>query len=189
MAWEILRAIIVGGIPVAVFTFLIVQWSIASGRMDRLSGAENLPEQHRASAKKKNRNKHDTSDSRPGDLLYSKIMSFGGGYYGTMAVLTYALIECVEIWQFLTGLLDPATWINRLGVGLIVEFLVNSITNLVAAFIWFTTLPQYIRIDNGWIWLAVTYGAYLLALQVTAGYGDALWGRLTRLLRRQDQSE
>lgn len=42
MAWEIFRAVIVGGIPVAVFTFLVVQWSIASGRMERLSAARDL---------------------------------------------------------------------------------------------------------------------------------------------------
>jgi hypothetical protein len=185
MLWEILKAIFVGGIPVAIFTFLVVQWSIVSGRMDKLSGTQGLEKQHRGHAKKARKDKRINPDSRVGNMLHNKIVSFGGGYYGTMAVLTYALIECVEILQFLASIFDPDTWINRLGVELLVEFLVNSITNLVAAFVWFSTLPAYIRIENGWIWLAVTYGAYWLALQITVAAGDSLWNRLIALVRRR----
>lgn len=183
MFWEILRAIFIGGLPVAIFTFAVVQWSVVTGRMDRLSGTQHLEKQHRGHAKKARKDKRISPDSRAGDLLHNKIVSFGGGYYGTMAVLTYALIECLEIWQFLVAMLDPDTWFNRLGIELVIEFLVNSITNLVAAFVWFSTLPGYIRIDNGWVWLAVTYAAYWLALQITVVAGDTLWDRLIAIFR------
>ena len=185
MIWEIVRAAVIGGLPVAVFTFVIVQWAVASGRMARLSASGNLRKQYSAVAKSYSKNKDEESSTAPGDILYGKIMFFGGGYYGTMAVLTYAVVELVEIWAFLPVLVDPDTWINRLGIGLIIDFVVNSILNVVAAFTWFTTIPGYIRIENGWVWLAVSYGAYWLALQVVARHGDFLWGRLVALARRE----
>ncbi len=95
-----------------------------------------------------------------------------------MAVLTYILLEAGEIWQFLTGLIDPSTWINKIGLALIIEFFVNSFTNLIAAFVWFTTLPEYIAIDNGLIWLGASYLGYLAGLRLVAERGDWIWGKI-----------
>ena len=92
-----------------------------------------------------------------------------------MAVLTYTLIEAVEIWQFLVGLADPSTWINKIGFDLFIEFLLNSIINLVAALVWFNTLPEYIIINNGFIWLGASYLGYLAGLRLTAEKGDWIW--------------
>ena len=105
-------------------------------------------------------------------------MFFGSGFYGTMAVLTYILIEILEIWEFLVGMLSPSTWIDKLGLDLVIQFFVNSITNLVAAFVWFSTLPEYVAIDNGFIWLAASYLGYLGGLRLTSLMGDELWGKM-----------
>lgn len=190
MVFEIVRAAVYGAMPVAFFTFLILQWSIASGRLRRFDSGENLHRQykkHSKAARKpgKDRESGLEDDERPlfhkraaGDLFHNKVTFFGGGFYGTMAVLTYILIEAVEIWQFLIGLVDPYTWINRIGLDLIIEFLVNSFTNLVAAFVWFNTLPEYIDIDNGFIWLGASYLGYLAGLRLTAEKGDWIWEKM-----------
>lgn len=183
---EFLRAVLVGGVPVALFTFLVVQWSISSGRLERLADSGNLQDQHRHRAKEAKQRQGPRGRLSLADRLHGKVLSFGGGYYGTMAVLTYVLIECVEVWQFLLRLLDPGTWANRLGLDLLIEFLVNSVTNLVAAFVWFITLPDYISMHDGWIWLGVSYAGYWLALKVTVVAGDSLWERLAGLLKRRD---
>ena len=190
MVLEIVRAVIYGAIPVALFTFLILQWSIASGRLSRFDSRENLHRQYKKHSKAARKTKKDSvagleDDERPlfhkrtaGDLFHNKVTFFGGGFYGTMAVLTYVLIEAIEIWQFLIGLVDPSTWINKIGLNLIIEFLVNSLTNLVSAFVWFNTLPEYIRIDNGFIWLGASYLGYLAGLQLTAEKGDWIWEKM-----------
>ena len=187
MVFEIVRAVICGTMPVALFTFLILQWSIASGRLNRFDSEGGLRHQYRKQSKaakklKKGRKASPEDQQRPlfhkraaGDLFHNKVTFFGGGFYGTMAVLTYVLIEAVEIWQFFVGVVDPSTWINRIGFDLIIEFLVNSFTNLIAAFVWFNTLPEYIAINNGFIWLGACYLGYLTGLRLTAEKGDWIW--------------
>ena len=185
MILETLRAAIIGGIPVAVFTFLAVQWTIASGRMERFSDARELSDQHYRRVKQGRKHRPEDEDRRLGDLVQDKLLSFGGGYYGTMAALTYVLIETVEVGQFILNLFDPDTWLNRLGIDLLIDFVVNSLMNLVYAFTWFSTLPGYITINNGWIWLVVSYGAYWLALRFTIHRGDEAWARLGAFFRER----
>ncbi len=191
MVLEILTAGIFGTIPVALLTFLVLQWSIASGRLSRFDREENLHRQYKKHTKQARKLRGNTEtgqedDEQPwfrkraaGDLFHNKVTFFGGGYYGTMAVLTYILIETVEIWKFLAELLNPSTWLNKIGVDLIIDFIVNSITNLVAAFVWFHTLPEYITIDNGFIWLAASYLGYLLGLRLVAEKGDWIWEKIS----------
>jgi len=187
---EIVRAASFGTVPVALFTFLILQWSIASGRLNKFDSEKNLHRQykkHSRAARKSRRNREaDMAEAdqslfhrrAAGDLFHNKVTFFGSGYYGTMAVLTYILIEAGEIWQFLTGLVDPSTWINKIGLALIIEFFVNSFTNLIAAFVWFNTLPEYIAIDNGFIWLGASYLGYLAGLRLVAERGDWIWDKI-----------
>ena len=190
MVTEIARAIVLAAVPVALFTFLVLQWSIASGRMRKFSAEEDLQRQHKKharSVKKARRKRAADPDSEDiplfhqraaGDFFHNKVMSFGGGYYGTMAVLTYILIELVEIWQFLVGMLSPSTWIDKLGLDLLIEFFINSLTNLIAAFVWFATLPEYITINNGFVWLAASYLGYLAGVRLTMALGDRIWARM-----------
>ena len=185
---DILRAILIGAVPVALFTFLTLQWLTASGRLDTFTNRKDLEKQFKTQAKavKKVRKAQGRTLLPPksaADFFHHKILSFGGGFYGTMALLTYALIELIEIWNFVLGLASPDTWINKLGLELVIDFIVNSITNLIAAFIWFATLPEMISMDNGWIWLAAAYGGYLAGLEITRLWGDRIWGWLVRRSR------
>ncbi|MCZ6516534.1 MAG: hypothetical protein O6763_03495 [Gammaproteobacteria bacterium] len=181
MVLEVFSAVLLGAIPVALFTFAILQWSIASGRMKKFVGEEDLQRQHKAHAKTSKKNRGEIRSVGIGDIFHYKIMSFGGGFYGTMAILTYALIEIFEIWEFILGLSDPGTWVNKLGLDLFIEFFVNSVTNLIAAFVWFDTLPEYITVNNGFIWLAAAYGGYLLGLRLTSEFGDVIWEKIRTL--------
>ena len=181
---DIARAILIGALPVALFTFLSLQWLIASGRLEKFTDREHLKQQVKAQAKaakraRKARGRVLFRGDTPGDFFHNKILSFGGGFYGTMALMTYILIELVEIWDFLRGMADPDTWINKLGIDLLIDFIVNSFTNLIAAFLWFGTLPDMIAMDNGWLWLGAAYGGYLAGLHVTSRWGDRIWAQLS----------
>ena len=185
---DILRAILIGALPVAVFTFLIMQWLIASKRLDAFTDRDDLKGQLKAQAKaakqqRKQQGRRLFPHTSAADFFHNKILSFGGGFYGTMALMTYVLIEVIEIWNFVLGLADPATWINKLGVELLIDFIVNSFTNLIAAFVWFGTLPEMIAMDNGWIWLGAAYGGYLAGLEITRLWGDRIWQWLLRQSR------
>jgi hypothetical protein len=189
---DIARAILIGALPVAIFTFVSLQWLIASGRLEKFTDREDLKRQVKTQAKavKQARRAGSAFDPRvffhkdaPADFLHNKTLSFGGGFYGTMALLTYILIELIEIWDFLRGMVNPETWISKLGIELLIDFVVNSLTNLIAAFVWFATLPDMIAMDNGLLWLGASYGGYLAGLTITTRWGDRIWAHLVQLIK------
>jgi len=206
MVFEILKAVFLGALPVMVFTFIILQWSIQSGRIQAFDGETSLQKQYRKqiqaqkiarkSAKKEADKQPQSiaekisatkstplfSKQRGGDIFHGKIMSFGGGFYGTMAVMTYALIELIEIWQFLAKIFGPGSWFENIGIGMLVDFIINSVMNFVAAFIWFKTLADYLPVGNGWIWLGAAYLGYMSALKLVTHYGDVIREKLSEIL-------
>lgn len=205
MLIEAIRAAILGALPVGCFTFLIVQWSIVSGRLDKFSDEKALSAQYkkiRKEAKEAKKNaklkkqkgepeaeqiqqqKQAFFDSRKGgDLFYSKLIFFGGGFYGTMALLTYLIIELFEILSFFGKIIDVSNWKFSFSVQFIVDLIINSIMNIVSAFIWFQTLPKYIEVNNGFIWLAAVYFGYLGGVRFTQARGEQAWQLLSTQLQ------
>ncbi|MDN4504376.1 hypothetical protein QX776_18350 [Alteromonadaceae bacterium BrNp21-10] len=202
MIMESIKAALLGALPVACFTFLTVQWSIVSGRLPRFTDAADLQAQFkrmRKEAKSKAKQKKqvlnpDEADEpqqdrwffnkrKGGDIFHSKLLFFGGGFYGTMAVFTYLIIEVEEILRFLGKMIDITTWHFTFSFQFLVDLIINSIMNLVAAFIWFRTLPNYVDMNNGLIWLAAAYLGYLGGVYFTQRYGDAAWQFLSTRLQ------
>jgi len=202
MFLDIIRAIILGAFPVAIFTFLTLQWAISSGRLDKFSNNKGLKEQFKKisaakkAAKKKGKeakasnasnetsgeNTAGATDKKTffhknwrGDFFHEKIMFFGGGFYGTMALFTYAIIEISEIFNFVGKIIDFTTWTFRFSIDFIITFLINSIMNIVKAFIWFITLEDYVDMKEGFIWLVAAYIGYLAGVRFTHEKGETVW--------------
>lgn len=195
MFLEIVRAAIFSALPVAIFTFLTLQWSISTGRMEKFSDEKELKKQFKK-AKKKKEKKEEAEDSSEdddksffqsfsgGDFLHSKIMMFGGGFYGTMALLTYIVVEIIEVMHFLGKIIDLETWQFRFSVQFIIDFIINSIMNLVAAFIWFITLPDIIDMAEPFFWLGAAYLGYMGGLRIVQERGDETWEALITYLAK-----
>ena len=223
MIGDSIRAILFGGVPVAAFTFLVLQWSIASGRLSRFDDSKGLEKQFKAhkkanaeakatakAEKKKQKIDHKlakldemlgssgseesaqsidpTTSKSPKkplfhkdagtDFVHNKVMFFGGGFYGMMALFAYFVIEVGEIFGFLGVVFTPGAWFENLGFDLIVGFIINSFVNIGLAFAWFIPLQDYVTIGNGWIWLAAAYGGYIVGLKLVSQKGDQLWAQL-----------
>ena len=198
MFGEIIRAILFGSVPVAAFTFLVLQWSIVSGRLSRFDDNKGLEQQFKdrkkvkaeAKAERKRREKAgEEAEPKPAkkpffhkgagsDLLHNKVMFFGGGFYGTMALFAYFVIEVGEIFEFLGVVFTPGEWFDNLGFDLIIGFVINSFTNIGLAFAWFVTLPKYVSMGNGWIWLLAAYAGYMVGVKLVSQQGDLIWARL-----------
>jgi hypothetical protein len=203
---EAIRAAAMGALPVACFTFLTVQWAIASGRMPKFSDAKDLQAQYKkqrdeikeakrtakekkqAGEPKTQQNQHENEPffhkRKGGDLMFNKLLFFGGGFYGTMALFTYLIIEVLEILAFLGKIVDLANWHFTFDIQFLVALFVNSIMNIVAAFIWFQTLPGYVDVNNGFIWIAAIYIGYLGGIHFTKVKGDEGWQFLTTKLQK-----
>jgi hypothetical protein len=105
----------------------------------------------------------DDDDKKPtNNYLHSKWVSFGGGFYGLMALITFTVIEVREIVAFVASLDSFQALIDLLSINTLVDVLVNSIMNMVDAFIWFLYWPEQISMSNGWIWLFMAYAGYNL---------------------------
>jgi hypothetical protein len=197
MIIETLKAAVLGALPVACFTFLTVQWSIVSGRLPKFSDEKDLQAQYKkikSDAKKakksaKQTGEHDEAETpffhnrKGGDILYGKLLFFGGGFYGTMAVFTYLIIEMLEILAFFGKIIDVSNWQFTFNIQFLVDLLINSIMNIVAAFIWFQTLPKFIEINNGFIWIGAAYLGYLGGVHFTKLKGDEAWQFLSTELQ------
>lgn len=194
---EALRAAVFAALPIACFTFLTVQWSIVSGRLPRFSDKKDLQakfEKIRNDAKeaKKKAKQNKLAGQTPqeetppffhkrkgGDILYGKLLFFGGGFYGTMALFTYMIIEVEEILSFFGKIINVTHWQFTFSIHFLIDLFINSIMNIVAAFIWFQTLPKYVDVNNGFIWIAVAYLGYLGGIQFTKLKGDQAWQLLS----------
>jgi hypothetical protein len=183
-----------------------VQWSIVSGRLPRFSDAKDLQAQFKKKrdeikqakklAKQKKQSEETNKeqahqDSEPffhkrkgGDILYGKLLFFGGGFYGTMALFTYMIIEVVEILAFFGKIIDVTHWHFTFSIQFLVDLFINSIMNIVAAFIWFQTLPKYVDVNNGFIWIAAAYLGYLGGVHFTQLKGDEAWQFLSTGLQK-----
>ncbi len=255
MIVEIFKAALLAALPVGLFTYAIVRWSITSGRMDDFGGDSSPHKQFKAHVKAQKKAKKaeqkarkaekkaekairktekrsqkgasaphtqpalseactpndpvqkDASQTEPntpsdrandpdqnsqnkpklkdrlklkphlglsrrmgGDFLHNKIMSFGGGFYGTMSLITYAVIESVEIWQFLGKIFGPDKWFANIGLSMLIDFIVNSVINFVRAIVWFATLPDYLPVEDGWIWLVAAYAGYFVGLRMISNH-------------------
>ena len=202
---EAIRAGVLGAFPVACFTFLNVQWLIVSGRLPKFSDAKDLQAKYKKmrsetkEAKKEAKQKkqagelekaEDRQVKQPlfhklkgADLLYGKLIFFGGGFYGTMALFTYLIIEIDEILTFFGKIIDVTHWHFTFTFQFLVDLLINSIMNIVAAFIWFQTLPEYIDMNNGFIWIVAAYLGYLGGVYFTRQKGDEAWQFLSTRLQ------
>lgn len=94
-------------------------------------------------------------------VLMSKWMSFGGGFYGVIAVLTYVVVEFREIFDFLTSEGSLIDTITSIGVGDVVNLFVNSIMNFVTAIAWPAYWLNKVEGYSVWVWFVVVYSGFL----------------------------
>lgn len=103
------------------------------------------------------------------NIVMSKWVAFGGGFYGVMALLTYLVVEFYEVVDFLTS--EETMWatITSLGVNDVFAFFINSLMNFVTAIAWPFYWLRNIHGYSAWIWFVVVYVGYL-AGQTLAQY-------------------
>jgi hypothetical protein len=177
MLLELIRAIFQAGLPVGLTSYLLVWWALKSDylgsvaslkdvdrEIKRLSKAKSEEKKRKKSKKKKESGLAVEDLGDPGaptmNPVHNKWMAFGGGFYGSVALLTYLVVELGEIREFLAGLDSIAALFSRLGVDLLIRLIINSLLNFLTAIAW----PLYwlAEIDGRylWLWLVVAYGGY-----------------------------
>jgi uncharacterized membrane protein YqjE len=177
MMRELFRALFQAGIPVAVTSYLLIWWALKN---QYLQGASNLKDvtlhfkgvSKARSRKKKEEKKLRKQGAKAGELVpgqpeshkmnpvHNKWLSFGGGFYGVVGLLTYAVVELGEIRDFITQFAGLSSLISDITLDLFIGFFINSIMNFVVAIAWPAYWLSEIRSDYIWIWFVVAYAGY-----------------------------
>ena len=183
MIAELFRAVFLGAPPVAVTSFLLTWWALKHdyfGRITSLRELEDKVRQHtkavKAKKKENKRRKKGRSSGKSGALgwagagatpadrkfhpAHSKWLAFGGGFYGVLGLLTYAVIECVEIRDFFANFDGLVHFLRTISFDLLVNLLINSIMNFVAAIAWPFYWMTNIHSQHIWLWFLAAYGGY-----------------------------
>ena len=116
---EILRAAIVAGLPIGVFTFALVWWSLRGGHFKEvldMKALENEMKQMAKAGKKKAK-----KERAPQHPLQKKWAKFGGGFYGIVAFFTYIVIEAAEIFTMIVEFGGFWDFLRQLNFGVIVK--------------------------------------------------------------------
>lgn len=170
---EVLRATFFSALPVSLIAYLVISHAILSNRLGRFSDNKSLKAAMKDMSKKhKDEKKTKTDMKGSSHLLVNKWLYFGGGFYGLMALITYAVIEIREIIGFLINLFD-LNWsevLSSVSIKMLVDLLVAAIKNLIDAFVWFKYWRGEIDMENGWFWLIGAYVGYLLGARLAEKY-------------------
>jgi hypothetical protein len=168
---NILATIFTAGLPLFLLSFALV--SLALHR-DWLAGETVQEIQDSIDALGKAQK--DKNERRKMDPALGKWFSFGGGFYGLVALYTWLQIEWEDVANFLQGLggvlfdMDPGAVF-----GLVIELFVESIMNFVTAIGW----PAYWLAESrsAWIMLFAAYAGYWLGIKAAQYAWQRGWTR------------
>lgn len=163
---DILKAVLLAFVPIAGLTFVIAYYSYKNGivsiRDDKRDewdiAGKNKDDDWGGSGESSDDALHE--DRPTNNYLHQKWISFGGGFYGLIALVTFCVIEAKEVVGFILSIEGWQTILDLLNLDTLISLFIASIMNMVDAFIWFKYWPDQIDMGNGWIWLGMAYGGY-----------------------------
>lgn len=108
------------------------------------------------------------------DPVLEKWFSFGGGFYGLVALYTWLVVEWNEVWDFLVDL-PGIVFSFDVGslISLVINFFIESLMNFITAIAW----PMYWLgvAGNPWVWIVVAYGGYWLGIKAAQHVTGKRW--------------
>jgi len=169
MIAELFKALFAAGIPVAVCSFLLAWWALKNryvGTVDSIRGLEQeVKRLSKSKSKKGRKSKKDAAESQLAEpprmsAFHNKWLSFGGGFYGVVALMTYAVIELKEVRDFVADLGGLLAMLSNISLDLLIQFLINSFVNFISAVTWPIYWMSAISSSHIWIWFLLAYAGY-----------------------------
>ena len=161
---EVIWAMLMVGVPIAVFTLAIVWWVLQKGHFQETLDVRALQREIKTISRKKKKNgQKDTDDQH---LIQKKWAKFGGGFYGIVAFFTYIVVEVTEIATMIMNFGGFFDFIRQLSFGLIINIFIEAITNFVTAMVWPFYWMKRIDTHDTWIWFVAAYAGYWFGLKL-----------------------
>mgnify|MGYP000011006697 CR=1 FL=1 len=162
---DIVKAVLFAGIPVGAFSFLMVYYAYLNNYL-----STDVAFKH--AFKKNNEAQTKLSKKHKKSLLFlhSKWVTFGGGFYGLIALLTFVVIELLQIVNFLMSIRSFQEITALFSVNALISMFVDSVVNMLKAAIWFTYWPDVIHAQNFLVWIIIAYLGYQLGARLAKYY-------------------
>ena len=157
MILDVLKAIVIAGIPVALVSYF---FTTLTSKKTPLK-AQNSKELKLELKNKKIEKNHE--ESAIAHMLHKKWIRFGGGFYGVLVFITYIHIEIYQIFDFVRNFTSFQNFIDSIGFAMIINFFIEAVMNLVTAFLWFFYWFKYLPIGSFWVWFIVVFIAHASA--------------------------
>lgn len=158
MNWlDSFEAVIKIGAPLTFSAWFLFTWLYRSGEIDR---ADN----HRVIKTRLKGMKKSFSREKDGNVgyVYNKWTQFGSGFYGLAGLWTFVVIEFIDFVSFVFNFPGYAALTEGGLLSFVFDFLINQLTNMLSALLWFTYWPA----DSMLIWVLVAYLGYLLGIEL-----------------------
>ena len=153
---EIIYALIFATLPIFIFTYGILWWinyrNIKQGKSPllddefELEGLNEMPKDKESAIQK-------------------KWMTFGGGFYGMVGLLTYMVSEYREIKDMVVNFQGFENGIISTLIELLIDFLIQSFTNIVDAVTWPWFWMKELNGASFWILFVAAYLGYYVAVE------------------------
>lgn len=157
MLFDIIKAIVIAGIPIAVISYYFIIWTTSRIEI-KAKNAKQLKLELKGTKVDKT-----PEDNMVQHMLHKKWLRFGGGFYGVLTFITYIHIEVYQLVQFVANFPGFQPFVDSLGFSTIIWFFIEALTNLITAFMWPIYWFRFLPIDSFWIWFIVVFFAHASA--------------------------
>jgi hypothetical protein len=151
--FEIFIALLKVGLPVGLTSYGLVWWALKKEYIEPVDDLKSFELEVKKRAKDKKLKKE-------GDHVHRKWLAFGGGFYGVVALLTWVIVETMEVVNVVLHLGGIFELIRNISFALIINLFVGALRNFVIAIAWPFYWLSEIQSDFIWAWFIVAYGAY-----------------------------
>lgn len=177
MVRQLFYALIQAGIPMAVTSYLLTWWALKHQYFPVVASLKDLEGQVKKMSKARSRNRKAQKKRRkeagsdvtpePGqpenrkmNPVYNKWLSFGGGFYGVAALITYVVVELGEIGDFIMQFDGFLSLISNITPALFIGLFIESLKNFIVAIAWPAYWLDAIRSDYIWLWFIAAFAGY-----------------------------
>jgi hypothetical protein len=154
---DVLLAILVLGLPVALASWFIFHWLFSAAGLEREGDRKTL-----SARVKKARKRIAKQKPSNGRYVYEKWMLFGSGFYGLAGLWTFVLIEVQQAVEFVLNFPGWNVLLQGGVIGFLINFLINQLANVLQGLIWFSWWPA----DSMLIWIGVAYLGYWAGVEL-----------------------
>jgi hypothetical protein len=161
---EVIWALVLVGVPIALFTLAIVWWALQRGYFKETLDTKALGREIKGLSRKNKKNKTEVSAKQ--HPVQKEWARFGGGFYGIVAFFTYLVVEVTEIATMVMDFGGFTDFLKNLNFSLIINILIEGLTNFITAMIWPLYWMKRIDTDQTWIWFVMAYMGYWAGLKL-----------------------